>query len=225
MALFSLSSIAGTNRVVPVNWIALQFRGNINLHVPRKNVENSEPADGLSIAVVNGEPAVTITHQRPKRMGRPRITLDSLSQKKKDEILKLARLGMNYKMIAGAVGMSVGKLIQLRDENPDFQNAIERERESFVADNLSKLRQHANTSPQSAQWLLERVRPEEFSAKAELRVSGGVSNSVTIDIGKGICEKLAEARRQAIDCAVLSSEKIHGSSSAEPQQLPQTSPD
>ena len=37
--------------------------------------------------------------------------------------------------------MSVGKLIELRDENPEFQNSIERERESFVSDNLQKLRQ------------------------------------------------------------------------------------
>ena len=189
--------------------------------------KSTDPVEGLSIAVENGEvtPTMEATRTRPRRMGRPRITLDALSQRRRDEILKLARLGMSYKMIAGAIGMSVGKLIELRDENPEFQNAIERERESFVSDNLQKLRQHANTSPQSAMWLLERIRPEDFSAKAELRVSGGVTSTLAVELGKGLCERLSEARSQPIPCTVLSSEKISGDLPADDESLAKTSPD
>jgi len=182
----------------------------------RKRVKVKDPADGLSVEVVNGSPVVSMPEKKPepvpepqpvvevkKKVGRPKITFDNFSQTKIKEVYRLARLGMSLKTIAGAVGTSVGKLIELREQNEDFSARLDAEREHFIADNLTKLRNHAQSSPQSAQWLLERVRPEEFSQKTELRVSGGTTNTLSLDVSSAICQRLSEARMQTIDVTTL----------------------
>jgi hypothetical protein len=182
----------------------------------RKRAKVKDPADGLSVEVVNGSPVVSMPEKKPdpvpepqpivevkKKVGRPKITLDNFSQSKIKEVYRLARLGMSLRTIAGAVGTSVGKLIELREQNEDFSARLDAEREHFIADNLTKLRNHAQSSPQSAQWLLERVRPEEFSQKTELRVSGGTTNTLSLDVSSSICQRLSEARLQTIDVTPL----------------------
>jgi len=179
--------------------------------VPRKKVE-PRPAENLSIASLSDAPPITklvkdddrTEKKITKRRGRPVPQLESLNEKTIAEIGQLARLGMNERLIAGAIGISVSRMQKWKDESEQFRSLLERERERFVADNLMKLRNHASTSPQSAQWLLERVRPEEFSAKTELRISGGVSNTTTMDISPSVCQLLAEARSKPIDAEVLS---------------------
>jgi len=164
--------------------------------------------------MVNGSPVVTMPEKIPdpvpvpvvapkKKVGRPKLTIANFSQTKIKEIYRLARLGMSLKTIAGAVGTSVGKIIELREQNPEFSERLDAERENFIADNLTKLRNHAQSSPQSAQWLLERVRPEEFSQKTELRVSGGTTNTLSLDVSSAICQRLSEARLQTIDVIPL----------------------
>jgi hypothetical protein len=180
----------------------------------RKRAKKVEPAKDLSVEMVSGSPVVTMPEKIPdpepvpvvevkKKVGRPKLTLDNFSQTKIKEIFRLARLGMSLKTIAGAVGTSVGKIIELREQNPEFSERLEAERENFIADNLTKLRNHAQSSPQSAQWLLERVRPEEFSQKTELRVSGGTTNTLSLDVSSAICQRLSEARLQTIDVTPL----------------------
>ena len=139
-----------------------------------------------------------------KRIGRPVPQLEKLTEKTIAEIGQLARLGMNERLIAGAIGISHTIFMQWKEESTSFRDLLVRERERFVADNLMKLRNHAQTSPQSAQWLLERVRPEEFSAKSELRISGGTNNTTTMDISPSVCQLLAEARSKPIEAEVLS---------------------
>ena len=164
--------------------------------------------------MVNGSPVVTMPEKIPdpvpvpvvapkKKVGRPKITFENFSQTRIKEIFRLARLGMSLKTIAGAVGVSVGKIIELREQNSEFSERLEAERENFIADNLTKLRNHAQSSPQSAQWLLERVRPEEFSQRTELRVSGGTTNTLSLDVSSAICQRLSEARLQTIDVIPL----------------------
>lgn len=186
----------------------------------RKRKKLVDPAEGLSVEVVNGSPVVSMPEKKPepvpepvpepqpivevkKKIGRPRVTFENFSQAKIKEIYRLARLGMSLKTIAGAVGISVGKLIEMREQSEDFSSRLNAERDNFIADNLTKLRNHAQSSPQSAQWLLERVRPEEFSQKTELRVSGGTTNTLSLDVSSAICQRLAEARMQTIDVNAL----------------------
>jgi hypothetical protein len=180
----------------------------------RKRVKQVDPNKDLSIEVVNGSPVVTMPEKIPdpvpapvvapkKKVGRPKITFENFSQTRIKEIFRLARLGMSLKTIAGAVGVSVGKIIELREQNSEFSERLDAERENFIADNLTKLRNHAQSSPQSAQWLLERVRPEEFSQKTELRVSGGTTNTLSLDVSSAICQRLSEARLQSIDVIAL----------------------
>lgn len=135
--------------------------------------------------------------------GRPKIKLEGFSQKVIKEMMDLARIGMPYKSIAGCLNISYNKFLQLREENPEWAALMDGQREAFVSDNLAKLRRHANNSPQSAQWLLERVRPAEFSSKAELRVSGAVSNTLTLDVSQDLCSKLADARRANVDGVLM----------------------
>lgn len=180
----------------------------------RKRAKKVEPAKDLSVEMVNGSPVVTMPEKIPdpvpvpvvapkKKVGRPKITFENFSQTRIKEIFRLARLGMSLKTIAGAVGVSVGKIIELREQNSEFSERLEAERENFIADNLTKLRNHAQSSPQSAQWLLERVRPEEFSQRTELRVSGGTTNTLSLDVSSAICQRLSEARLQTIDVIPL----------------------
>lgn len=184
----------------------------------RKRIKKVDPNKDLSIEMVNGSPVVTMPEKIPdpvpqpvpvpvvapkKKVGRPKITFENFSQTRIKEIFRLARLGMSLKTIAGAVGVSVGKIIEMREQNSEFSERLEAERENFIADNLTKLRNHAQSSPQSAQWLLERVRPEEFSQKTELRVSGGTTNTLSLDVSSAICQRLSEARLQTIDVIPL----------------------
>lgn len=156
----------------------------------------------LSAEIVDGQPVITT----PKKHagGRPKIAFKDFSPAKIKESLRLARLGMSLKTIAGASCISVDKLIALRRESNEYASQLDAQREQFIVDNLSKLRNHAESSPQSAQWLLERVRPEEFSQKSELRVSGGTSNTMTLSVDQAICQRLAEARSAVIDLPPLS---------------------
>ena len=180
----------------------------------RKRIKKVDPNKDLSIEMVNGSPVVTMPEKihdpvpvpvvaPKKKVGLPKITFENFSQTRIKEIFRLARLGMSLKTIAGAVGVSVGKLIALREQNSEFSERLEAERENFIADNLTKLRNHAQSSPQSAQWLLERVRPEEFSQRTELRVSGGTINTLSLDVSSAICQRLSEARLQTIDVIPL----------------------
>ena len=184
----------------------------------RKRAKVKDPADGLSVEVLNGSPVVSMPEKKPdpvpepkpqpivpvkRKVGRPKLTFENFSNAKLNEVFRLARLGMSLKTIAGAVGISQTKLIGMREESPDFAARIDAERENFIADNLTKLRNHAQSSPQSAQWLLERVRPEEFSQKTELRVSGGTTNTLSLDVSSSICQRLSEARLQTIDVTPL----------------------
>lgn len=186
----------------------------------RKRAKKIEPAKDLSVEMVNGSPVVTMPEKIPdpmpepavekkKKVGRPKLTIENFSQTKIKEMFRLARLGMSLKTIAGAVGTSVGKIIELREQNSEFSERLEAERENFIADNLTKLRNHAQSSPQSAQWLLERVRPEEFSQKTELRVSGGTTNTLSLDVSSAICQRLSEARLQTIDVIPLTDPPQH----------------
>lgn len=156
----------------------------------------------LSAEIVDGQPVITTPKKLPR--GRPRITFKDFSPAKIKESLRLARLGMSLKTIAGASCISVEKLIELRRESTEYASQLDAQREQFIVDNLSKLRNHAESSPQSAQWLLERVRPEEFSQKSELRVSGGTTNTMTLDVNQALCQRLAEARSAVIDLPPLS---------------------
>lgn len=170
----------------------------------RKEVEPMS----LSAEIVDGQPVITTPVILPpkikKKTGTPKITLANFSQAKINEIFRLARLGMSYRSIVSAVGTTLVKLDELRRESNTFSERLDAEREGFIADNLIKLRNHSESSPQSAQWLLERVRPDEFSQKAELRISGGTTNTMTLDVNQALCQRLAEARSAVIDLPPLS---------------------
>lgn len=176
--------------------------------VPRKKVE-PRPAEGLTIATLSEtapcitEQQIAVTDKPKKKRGRPTKSFESLSEKTIREIGQLARLGMNERLIAGAIGISVEKMGEWKEKHPEFKKMLDTERERFVQDNLAKLRNHAQTSPQSAMWLLERVRPEEFSSKAELRISGGVNNTTTMDISPSVCQLLADARMKTVNVEAL----------------------
>ena len=183
----------------------------------RKRVKKVDPNKDLSIEMVNGSPVVTMPEKIPdpvpvpvpvpvvqkRGRGKPRTTFENFSQTKIKELYRLARLGMSLKTMAGAVGIGIGKLIEMKEQSREFAERLDAERENFIADNLTKLRNHAQSSPQSAQWLLERVRPEEFSQKTELRVSGGTTNTLSLDVSSAICQRLSEARLQTIDVIPL----------------------
>ena len=166
-------------------------------------IRKVEPNNTESLETQLTANGIEVVQKEKRQVGRPKIKLEGFSQKVIKEMMDLARIGMPYKSIAGCLNISYSKFLELREENPGWASMMDGQREAFVSDNLAKLRRHANTSPQSAQWLLERVRPAEFSSKAELRVSGSVNNNVTLDVSQDLCAKLAEARRANLDGVLM----------------------
>lgn len=164
---------------------------------PKDRIAEIEtPGDDKRLVTLAGKDGIEIVEVIKKNKGgRPKKYLADYGDKAISEMMGMARLGMSHKSISGALNINFTKYLQLREENPDWARAMDGQRELFVKDNLEKLKRHATTSPQSAQWLLERVKPEEFSAKTELRVSGGVSSSLTFDLSSDLCSRLADARR------------------------------
>jgi len=163
-----------------------------------KRKPEPSPADKLQTELTaNGIEVVPIpeNHPKPKKVGRPKYHLKDISPKMVAEILEMARLGMPITSIATCARISFEKFAELRRENPQFDEALKASQEKFVLDNLQRLKRHAEVSPQSAQWLLERVKPQHFSAKSELRVTGSTTSNIVLDVSPDICSRLAEARK------------------------------
>jgi hypothetical protein len=103
----------------------------------------------------------------------------SISNEDKKTILTAARLGMPVDRLAGIVGLAgnMGGWHRLLDRDPEFKEALERERYTGEAMLLSRI-SCSEQGWQGAAWLLERARG--YVARASMEHTGKGGSTLTI---------------------------------------------
>jgi hypothetical protein len=100
--------------------------------------------------------------------GRP----TKLTEQVEAAICEAVELGCSYKTAAEAAGINVGTLHRWRNENCDFDDALLKSKTRGIRTALERIRKAAE-DPKfwcAAAWFLERVCPESFGRKQEVKI-------------------------------------------------------
>ena len=100
------------------------------------------------------------------------------SPKLLDEILQTIREGQPITRAARLCGVNPDSVHRWRQEDPDFNEAVEEALEFQVAVLTRKVDQASDTDWKAAAWRLERLRPDEFGSKREVNVTATQSNGL-----------------------------------------------
>lgn len=100
------------------------------------------------------------------------------SPKLLDEILQTIREGQPITRAARLCGVNPDSVHRWRQEDPDFNEAVEEAIEFQVAVLTRKVDQASDTDWKAAAWRLERLRPDEFGSKREVNVTATQSNGL-----------------------------------------------
>jgi hypothetical protein len=100
------------------------------------------------------------------------------SPKLLDEILQTIREGQPITRAARLCGVNPDSVHRWRQEDPDFNEAVEEAMEFQVAVLTRKVDQASDTDWKAAAWRLERLRPDEFGSKREVNVTATQSNGL-----------------------------------------------
>ena len=100
------------------------------------------------------------------------------SPKLLDEILQTIREGQPITRAARLCGVNPDSVHRWRQEDPDFNEALEEALEFQVAVLTRKVDQASDTDWKAAAWRLERLRPDEFGSKREVNVTATQSNGL-----------------------------------------------
>ena len=94
------------------------------------------------------------------------------------EILQTIREGQPITRAARLCGVNPDSVHRWRQEDPDFNEAVEEAVEFQVAVLTRKVDQASDTDWKAAAWRLERLRPDEFGSKREVNVTATQSNGL-----------------------------------------------
>lgn len=94
------------------------------------------------------------------------------------EILQTIRDGQPITRAARLCGVNPDSVHRWRQEDPDFNEAVEEAVEFQVAVLTRKVDQASDTDWKAAAWRLERLRPDEFGSKREVNVTATQSNGL-----------------------------------------------
>ncbi len=100
-----------------------------------------------------------------------------------DEILRTIREGQPITRAARLCGVNPDSVHRWRQEDPDFNEAVEEALEFQIAVLTRKVDQASDTDWKAAAWRLERLRPDEFGAKREVSVttqSNGIAEVIAM---------------------------------------------
>ena len=100
------------------------------------------------------------------------------SPKLLDEILQTIREGQPITRAARLCGVNPDSVHRWRQEDPDFNEAVEEALEFQIAVLTRKVDQAGDTDWKAAAWRLERLRPDEFGSKREVNVTATQSNGL-----------------------------------------------
>jgi len=114
----------------------------------------------------------------------------SISNEDKKTILTAARLGMPVDRLAGIVGLAgnMGGWHRLLDRDPEFREALERERYTGEAMLLSRI-SCSEQGWQGAAWLLERARGYVARASMEHTGRGGTALTIAHQLLTSVAER------------------------------------
>lgn len=132
--------------------------------------EQQQPAVEVAQQLVESKPAKKRAYVRDaaKRFkGKPgppsKCTPDLLKR-----VAKMARLGMNLRMIADALGLTDITLIKWKKIHEQFSKTIEKNAALAVKDRLGRIEKAGKRGVWVADaWYLERKHPEEFGRRPE----------------------------------------------------------
>ena len=94
------------------------------------------------------------------------------------EILQTIREGQPITRAARLCGVNPDSVHRWRQEDPEFNEAVEEAVEFQVAVLTRKVDQASDTDWKAAAWRLERLRPDEFGSKREVNVTATQSNGL-----------------------------------------------
>lgn len=125
--------------------------------------------------------ALTNNEERPT--ARARDLRVKKSPQLLDEILQTIRDGQPITRAARLCGVNPDSVHRWRQEDPDFNEAVEEAIEFQIAVLVRKVDQASDTDWKAAAWRLERLRPDEFGAKREVSVttqSNGIAEVIAM---------------------------------------------
>lgn len=125
--------------------------------------------------------ALTNNEERPT--ARARDLRVKKSAQLLDEILQTIRDGQPITRAARLCGVNPDSVHRWRQEDPDFDEAVEEAIEFQIAVLTRKVDQASDTDWKAAAWRLERLRPDEFGAKREVSVttqSNGIAEVIAM---------------------------------------------
>ena len=125
--------------------------------------------------------ALTNNEERPT--ARARDLRVKKSPQLLDEILQTIRDGQPITRAARLCGVNPDSVHRWRQEDPDFNEAVEEAIEFQIAVLTRKVDQASDTDWKAAAWRLERLRPDEFGAKREVSVttqSNGIAEVIAM---------------------------------------------
>lgn len=125
--------------------------------------------------------ALTNNEERPT--ARARDLRVKKSAQLLDEILRTIREGQPITRAARLCGVNPDSVHRWRQEDPDFNEAVEEALEFQIAVLTRKVDQASDTDWKAAAWRLERLRPDEFGAKREVSVttqSNGIAEVIAM---------------------------------------------
>ena len=88
------------------------------------------------------------------------------------------RDGQPITRAARLAGLNPATVHRWREEDEEFDDAVEEALEFQIAVLTRKVDQASDTDWKAAAWRLERLRPDEFGAKKELQVTATQSNGI-----------------------------------------------
>lgn len=94
------------------------------------------------------------------------------------EIVQTIREGQPITRAARLCGVNPVTVHRWREDDPDFNEAVEDAMEFQVAVLTRKVDQASDTDWKAAAWRLERLRPDEFGSKREVNVTATQSNGL-----------------------------------------------
>lgn len=134
----------------------------------------------------------------PGRVGRPVRQFDPVAAK---EILAVAKEGLPMRLAClGTCSLDV--LMRWMDEKPEFAIALQKARRDFASHTLKLLSDGKAGTWQREAWKLERLYPEHFGLKAEVKVE----NTHKIEVSATVCAELQQSWREFETAAKLARE-------------------
>lgn len=122
------------------------------------------------------------------KMGRPVRPFDPVAA---SEIVDFAKAGLPMRLACLGT-CSIDVLVRWMDEKPDFAVSLQKARRDFASHTLALLSDGKAGTWQREAWKLERLYPEYFGLKAEIKHE----NTAKPEVSATVCAEISESWKQ-----------------------------